>query len=162
MLTWLVLSPLVACHRLLLYLSPPYSFYSGSTVYVGNLPWSVDEAMLNEHMSQAGAVVHAEVLRAGDGRSKGRGLPRCAYGSMVVFGLMAHTVAEVTRVCRQACVLSLFRPIRTLLQTLRLLLVKPLRIPLRQPNHSTSHRLCCCALCLACRRSPSHCHPARL
>eukprot|EP00045_Choanoeca_perplexa_P004529 m.38924 g.38924 ORF g.38924 m.38924 type:complete len:384 (+) comp12622_c0_seq1:40-1191(+) len=57
-------------------LTKAYGGEPGSTVYVGNLPWSVDEAMLNAHMSAAGTVVHAEVLRAGDGRSKGCGVVR--------------------------------------------------------------------------------------
>lgn len=39
--------------------------------YVGNLDWGVESHDLEEHMKTAGKVVSAEVMRAGDGRSKG-------------------------------------------------------------------------------------------
>lgn len=39
-------------------------------MFVANLSWDVDDYMLNAHMSQAGAIVHAEVLVDGN-RSKG-------------------------------------------------------------------------------------------
>jgi RNA recognition motif-containing protein len=40
-------------------------------VFVGNLPWSVTDDELNEHMSQAGSVVSCTVLRDTNGRSRG-------------------------------------------------------------------------------------------
>jgi len=43
-------------------------------VFVGNLSWEVTWRELKEHMSQAGAVVRADVLMGGDGRSKGCGI----------------------------------------------------------------------------------------
>ncbi|EDQ86307.1 uncharacterized protein MONBRDRAFT_28484 [Monosiga brevicollis MX1] len=59
-------------------LTRAYGGEEGSTVYVGNLPWTVTWHALKDHMRQAGEVVHAEILRGGDGRSKGSGLVRYA------------------------------------------------------------------------------------
>ena len=44
----------------------------GCRVYVGNLAWSVTDEELEAHMSAAGSVSAAEVMRYNDGRSKVR------------------------------------------------------------------------------------------
>ena len=46
----------------------------GTTVYVGNLAWSVTWQHLKDHFKQAGTVLHADVMMGQDGRSKGCGL----------------------------------------------------------------------------------------
>lgn len=43
-------------------------------VYVGNLSWDVAWQDLKDHMREAGDVVHAEVIREANGRSKGCGI----------------------------------------------------------------------------------------
>ncbi|CDJ34166.1 Gbp1p protein, putative [Eimeria mitis] len=45
---------------------------TGCSVYVGNLAWGVRSAELQEHMSQAGEVVRADVFEDYQGRSKER------------------------------------------------------------------------------------------
>ncbi|KAL8452188.1 hypothetical protein Emed_001495 [Eimeria media] len=52
----------------------PEAGSSGCNVYVGNLAWSVRSAELQEHMSQAGEVVRADVFEDYQGRSKGCGV----------------------------------------------------------------------------------------
>ncbi|CDI76147.1 Gbp1p protein, putative [Eimeria acervulina] len=47
---------------------------TGCSVYVGNLAWGVRSAELQEHMSQAGEVVRADVFEDYQGRSKGCGI----------------------------------------------------------------------------------------
>lgn len=45
-----------------------------SHVYVGNLSFEVNWRDLKTHMSQAGYVIHADVLISADGRSRGCGV----------------------------------------------------------------------------------------
>jgi len=47
---------------------------TGRRVFVGNLAYATRWQRLKEHLSQAGSVVHADVLMAPDGRSKGYGI----------------------------------------------------------------------------------------
>lgn len=49
-------------------------------VFVGNLPWSVDNDELSDHMAQGGEVVSALVIRDSSGRSRGGGIVE--YASM--------------------------------------------------------------------------------
>lgn len=46
----------------------------GRRVYVGNLSWDVAWQDLKDHMREAGEVVHAEIIRDINGRSKGCGI----------------------------------------------------------------------------------------
>mmetsp|Transcript_50779 Transcript_50779/g.84160 ORF Transcript_50779/g.84160 Transcript_50779/m.84160 type:complete len:211 (+) Transcript_50779:39-671(+) len=45
-----------------------------NSVYVGNLPWSLDWRTLKEHMRSAGDVVRADIAAGDDGRSRGYGI----------------------------------------------------------------------------------------
>lgn len=47
---------------------------TNARVFVGNLPWSITDEELNEHMCQAGEVVSATVIRDSSGRSRGGGI----------------------------------------------------------------------------------------
>lgn len=49
-------------------------------VFVGNLPWNVDNDELSDHMAQGGEVVSAVVIRDSSGRSRGGGIVE--YASM--------------------------------------------------------------------------------
>lgn len=46
----------------------------GQRVFVGNLSYETDWAALKDHMRTAGSVLHADIARQNDGRSKGYGI----------------------------------------------------------------------------------------
>ena len=53
---------------------PPREHTKSRRVYVGNLSWDVAWQDLKDHMREAGEVVHAEIIRDVNGRSKGCGI----------------------------------------------------------------------------------------
>eukprot|EP00227_Mantoniella_beaufortii_P006942 CAMPEP_0197610374 /NCGR_PEP_ID=MMETSP1326-20131121/53204_1 /TAXON_ID=1155430 /ORGANISM="Genus nov. species nov., Strain RCC2288" /LENGTH=185 /DNA_ID=CAMNT_0043178887 /DNA_START=53 /DNA_END=610 /DNA_ORIENTATION=+ len=59
--------------------------------YVGNLSWAVDDETLKAHMETVGTVVSSNVMRKGDGRSKG-----CAIVEFSTAAEAAKAKAELT------------------------------------------------------------------
>lgn len=53
---------------------PPREHTKSKRVYVGNLSWDVAWQDLKDHMREAGEVVHAEIIRDANARSKGCGI----------------------------------------------------------------------------------------
>ena len=62
-------------------------------VYVGNLSWDVNWAILKDHMRQAGEVVHVDVICESNGRSKGCGIVEYATeeGAKAAISTLTHT-----------------------------------------------------------------------